>query len=261
MIITRSMHDEWLSNAYLVADEPGGTAIFLDAGAPVEPLVAKVEELGLTVTHIMLTHEHPDHIEHADALAMAYGAAMVRAGDVEDGYRLRTGGLELEAIATPGHCHPHFAWLVNGTDVFTGDALFAGTVGGTMHGGPDGLEFLRRSVMDRLMSLPHDIAVHPGHTDATSIGREWEENPFIRLWRGLDEPGDEPVDVLGTPGTALLRAPDYDGGSKVLVRLVDGMEAIVGGSRVAARGAATAAHGGGGSTLGSRGGAAGGADA
>ena len=80
-------------------------------------------------------------------------------------------------------------FVVNGGDVFTGDTLFKGSVGGVRAPGSTSFEDLRHSIMDVLMKLPHETRVHPGHTDPTTIGDEWESNAFVRLWRGLDEEG------------------------------------------------------------------------
>ena len=116
--------------------------------------------------------------------------------------------------------------------MLTADCLFKGTVGGTGGGGPTGYEDHRRSIMDRLMALPPETRVHPGHTLSTTIGDEWESNPFIRIWRGLDEEGGEPCRVRGEEATLVLWAPDYDGTNKAWVRYADGRDAIVGGSQV-----------------------------
>ena len=72
----------------------------------------------------------------------------------------------------------------------------------------------------------------PGHTDETTIGREWEENPFVRYWRGESASIDEAVRVGGEAATLVVWSPDYDGKGKALVRFADGREAIIGGSRV-----------------------------
>jgi hypothetical protein len=76
------------------------------------------------------------------------------------------------------------------------------------------------------------VRVLPGHTDETTIGREWEENPFVRYWRGAAPSIDEAVRVAGRDATLVVWSPDYDGKGKALVRFADGREAIVGGSRV-----------------------------
>jgi glyoxylase-like metal-dependent hydrolase (beta-lactamase superfamily II) len=111
--------------------------------------------------------------------------------------------------------------------VFTGDTLFKDSVGG------GDFEAIRRSVMDVLMGLPHAARVLPGHTDETTIGREWEENPFVRVWRGAEPEGDEPVRVEGRDATLVVWSPDYDGTGKAWIRFHDGENRIVGGSRIA----------------------------
>ena len=98
-------------------------------------------------------------------------------------------------------------------------------------GGGD-FEQIRASVMDVLMKLPAETRVLPGHTEETTIGREWEQNPFVRVWRGEDPEGTEKVSVGGRPGTLVVWSPDYDGKGKAWVRFDDGANAIVGGSRV-----------------------------
>src|SRR6185295_5262338 len=108
---------------------------------------------------------------------------------------------------------------------FTGDTLFKDSVGG------GNFEQVRESVMNVLMNLPPQTRVLPGHTDETTIGREWEENPFIRVWRGAEPEGTERVRVGGEDATLIVWSPDYDGGGKAWVRFDDGRDAIVGGSR------------------------------
>jgi hydroxyacylglutathione hydrolase len=83
------------------------------------------------------------------------------------------------------------------------------------------------------MKLPPETVVHPGHTDPTTIGDEWEENPFIRIWRGLDAEGDDRCSVQGESARLVLWGPDYDGGHKAWVRWDDsGRDDIVPGSVV-----------------------------
>jgi hydroxyacylglutathione hydrolase len=149
-------------------------------------------------------------------------------GHLGDGDVVTAGGLEITALHTPGHSAGHLAFLT-GDCCFTADVLFKDTVGGTLN---DSYESLHRSIMDVLMKLPPETRVLPGHTDATTIGDEWERNPFVRVWRGVDEPGDESCTVAGRPATQLLFAGDYDGGHKGYVRWEDGSHDIVPGSRV-----------------------------
>jgi glyoxylase-like metal-dependent hydrolase (beta-lactamase superfamily II) len=118
------------------------------------------------------------------------------------------------------------AFLAGGELVFTGDTLFRDAVGG---GDP---AEIRSSVMDVLMALPDAMRVLPGHTDETTIGRERERNPFVRVWSGAEPEGTERVRVSGRDATLLVWSPDYDGKGKAWVRFDGGGEAIVGGSRV-----------------------------
>jgi hydroxyacylglutathione hydrolase len=216
VLIERSMHPGYLSNAYLVADVEGGTAVFVDSGAPVDPLLAAAERWGVTPVAVLRTHGHHDHVEHEDELGVP-----VVTGDFE------AGGLSFRALPCPGHSDDGLSFAGGGV-VFTGDTLFRDAVGGTA----TEFEAVRRSVMDVLMALPHETRVLPGHTEETTIGREWEANPFVRVWRGADPEGTEPVRVGGEPAVLVVWSPDYDGKGKAWVRFNDGRDAIVGGSRV-----------------------------
>ena len=219
MIVGRSMHEGWLSNAFVLGDAPGGTAVFVDSGAPLEPLLELVERERLTPTHLLRTHTHPDHIEHEGELCESFGIPVVT-GD------LVTGGLSVRAIPLPGHSDDGVAFVVNDEVCFSGDVLFRDAVGG----GP--ADVVKRSVMDGLMTLPLGLRVLPGHTDETTIGREWESNPFVTYWRGVVPSLGERVRVAGDEAELVVWSPDYDGNGKALVRFADGREAIVGGSRV-----------------------------
>jgi hydroxyacylglutathione hydrolase len=212
------MHPRWLSNAYLVADDEGGSALYVDSGAPLEPLRAAAAHWRVTPELVLRTHSHPDHVEHEAELGLP-----VRTGAAE------VGGLRVEAIPTPGHSDDMVAFVVNEEAVFTGDTLFKDSVGG------GNFEQVRSAVMDVLMKLPSELRVLPGHTDETTIGREWEENPFVRVWRGVEAEGTEAVRVAGEDATLIVWSPDYDGGGKAWVRYADGRDAIVGGSRVERR--------------------------
>src|SRR5437870_2189763 len=209
------MHPGYLSNAYLVADQEGGVALYVDSGAPFEPLQQAANDWRVQPELILRTHAHADHVEHERELGLP-----VKTDGVE------VGGLRVEALPTPGHSDDMVAFVVNGEAVFTGDTLFKDSVGG------GNLEQVRRSVMDVLMKLPPETRVLPGHTDETTIGREWEENPFVRVWRGAQPEGSERVQVGGEEATLIVWSPDYDGGGKAWVRFDDGRDAIVGGSRV-----------------------------
>jgi glyoxylase-like metal-dependent hydrolase (beta-lactamase superfamily II) len=209
------MHPRYLSNAYLVADSEGGAAVYVDSGAPLEPLLAAAGRWQVEPELVLRTHAHGDHVEHEGELGLP-----VRTDGVE------VGGLRVEALPTPGHSDDMVAFVVNGEAVFTGDTLFKDSVGG------GNLDQIRGSVMDILMKLPPETRVLPGHTDETTIGREWEENPFVRVWRGVEPEESERVRVAGEEAILIVWSPDYDGGGKAWVRFSDGRDAIVGGSRV-----------------------------
>ena len=212
------MHPSWLSNAYLVADREGGEAAFVDSGAPLGPLRVAAERWQVEARWVLRTHGDADHVEHEDELGLE-----VVTGSIE------VGALRVEALPTPGHSDDHVAFVVDGA-VFSGDILFRDAVGG----GSD-VPAIRRSVMDVMMQLAPETRVLPGHTDETTIGREWEENPFVRFWRGVDAALDESCRIGGRDATLVVWSPDYDGKGKALIRFDDGREAIVGGSRVERR--------------------------
>ena len=206
------MHPGWLSNAYLAWDEATREAFFVDSGAPLEPLMQIVEREGLTVTTLLTTHTHTDHVAGDDELESRFGVRGTQSAPW------------VQSLATPGHAEDHVAFVVDGL-CFSGDLLFKDAVGG----GPDA-GVIRDSVL-KLMELPDETRVLPGHTDETTIGRERAENPFLRYWLA-GESVDEPCRVAGEEATLVVWSPDYDGKGKALVRLADGHEAIVGGSRV-----------------------------
>ena len=247
-MIFRVEQGDWLSNAYLIVDEPSGKGVLVDSNSVTDPLVEWAEREGTEITHVLLTHHHYDHVVGVEKLAARYDVPILAhsicaeevdavTGTIDDGDVLETGGLRIEAVHTPGHCADHLALKFGDSDCLTADVLFEGTVGGTGAPGATGLDDLRASIMDRLMSLPHETRIHPGHRRPSTIGTEWEQNPFIRLWRGLDEPTEQPCTVgpdddNRREATLLLWAPDYDGGNKALVRFEDGTETITGGSQV-----------------------------
>jgi glyoxylase-like metal-dependent hydrolase (beta-lactamase superfamily II) len=244
MILERSMHPQFLSNTYLVGDRPGGAGAVIDAGGPLEPLLEAAERHDLDITHILLTHHHYDHVCELPVLRERYPDAAVlihpleldlvegATGTLDGGETVRVGDLSVEALHTPGHTAGMLALVVDGSDVFTGDTLFKGSVGGVRAPGHTTYADLRSSIMDTLMALDHGMRVHPGHTDPTTIGEEWERNAFIRVWRGLDAEGDEQCTALGEPATLVLLGDDYDGGHKAWVRWPDGRDDIVPGSQV-----------------------------
>jgi hydroxyacylglutathione hydrolase len=242
MIVERSMSDGFLTNTYLVAAGPGSDAFLVDAGGPLDPLFAKADELNLNVTHILLTHHHHDHVldlgtaleRWPDAIVLAHPEERVpgSTGDLNPGDELEIGGLKIKAIHTPGHTSGMLNLLVDDQELFTGDTLFKGSVGGVRAPGSTSFADIKHSIMEVLLALPPETVIRPGHTDPTTVADEYEKNPFVRVWRGLDPEGDEQCTALGEPATLVLWGPDYDGGHKAWVRWPDGRDDIVPGSRV-----------------------------
>jgi glyoxylase-like metal-dependent hydrolase (beta-lactamase superfamily II) len=220
MLVERSMHPDWLSNAFVLAIE-GGPAVFVDSGADVAPLVEAVERWQATPVALLRTHAHHDHVENEDELVQRYAVPVL----AEPG-EWKWDGLEVRALATPGHSDDGLSFVVAEEIVATGDTLFRDAVGG------GNVDAVRRSVMEVLLELPDAMRVLPGHTDETTIGRERRENPFVRVWSGLEGEGTERVRVGGRDATLIVWSPDYDGKGKAWVRFDDGEEATVGGSRV-----------------------------
>jgi glyoxylase-like metal-dependent hydrolase (beta-lactamase superfamily II) len=220
MLVEKSMHLEWLSNAFLVAIEDG-PAVFVDSGADPAPLIEAAERWRAKPVALLRTHSHGDHVEHEAELAARYSIPVI----AEPG-EWEWDGLKVRGLATPGHSDDGLSFVIGDDLVATGDTLFLDAVGGGDVG------TVRRSVMDVLMALPDETRVLPGHTDETTIGRERRENPFVRVWSGAEDEGTEKVRVAGRDATLVVWSPDYDGKGKAWVRYDDGREATVGGSRV-----------------------------
>jgi glyoxylase-like metal-dependent hydrolase (beta-lactamase superfamily II) len=238
------MNEQWLSNTYLVADEHGSQAAIIDAGGPVEPLLDALHRMRFELTHVLLTHHHHDHVAELQKVLDRHPGTPVlihalerdlvprASGTIEPGQPIECGALRIEPLHTPGHTAGMISLLVDGADVFTGDTLFKGSVGGVRAPGHTTYADLKGSIMDKLLTLPPATRIHPGHTEPTTIGDELEDNPFVRIWRGLDAEGAEPCTALGEPATLVLMAEDYDGGAKAWVRWQDGSDDIVPGSQV-----------------------------
>ncbi|MCW3063614.1 MAG: fold metallo-hydrolase [Solirubrobacterales bacterium] len=242
MILERSLHPQFVSNTYLLADREGGTAVLIDAGGPVEGLLEAIDRHGVALSHVLLTHHHHDHVAELDRVLARRPGTPVLAHPLEDvsgktddwspGETLQTGGLTIEPLHTPGHTAGMLSLHVNGEAVFTGDTLFKGSVGGVRAPGHTTYADLKHSIMDVLLTLPPETVIHPGHTDPTTVAGELESNPFVRIWRGVDPEGTEPCTAMGQPATLILFARDYDGGHKAWVRWEDGSDDIVPGSQV-----------------------------
>ncbi len=251
MIVERSMHPDFLANTYVAGPAGGGEGFYVDAGGPVAPLIEQAAAAGITPTHVLLTHHHWDHVAELPQLVEAHPGIEVlidareRAllkdaapdleqhvtGEIAPGDRVTIGGVEVEVLHIPGHTSGMLGFLADG-ELFTGDTLFKGSVGGVRAPGSTSYEDLRSSIMDTIMGLPKETVLRPGHTDPSTVGDEWESNRFIRVWRGVDPEGDEECTALGEPARLVLLGDDYDGGHKAWIRWPDGRDDIVPGSKI-----------------------------
>ena len=179
---------------YLIGDPDTGKAAAVDPGFEPEQFLEISETEGLTITSILVTHGHPDHTGGMDRLQALTGAEIYGGADdniagaktLADGQTLLLGGLEISALATPGHSPGHFCYLCAGR-LITGDILFCGKVGGTGSFFPGSSARQEYDSLKELMKLPADTLVFPGHDyyggegqrPHSTIGFEKENNPFI----------------------------------------------------------------------------------
>ncbi len=246
MIVERTENPQWLSNAYLVADPEAGTGVLIDGNDELGPLLERAERDGIEITHILVTHPHGDHIaglaearkQLGNPPLVAHEATAAELDEevevtLADGDKLRAGSLEVEAIYTPGHAAGHLAFLDRRQRRLHRRRPLQGH--GRRHDGA-GRQRLRRpqGLGDAADGAAAGDPRPPRPPRADDDRRaEWESNPFVRIWRGLDATGEESVTVWDRPATLKLWAPDYDGGNKAWIVFGDSSEeAIVGGSQV-----------------------------
>ncbi|HEY6581802.1 MAG TPA: MBL fold metallo-hydrolase [Rubrobacter sp.] len=195
-------------NCYIIGDAESGVGALIDPGDEAARIAMAVEETGLEIGSIIVTHAHIDHVGavvglvdeyacpmlmHAEAEPMLEGlptqAMMMglRFGNVPtvdrhvaDEEVVEVGDLRFRSLYTPGHAPGHLAFYVEDERlVLSGDALFAGSVGRVdLPGGS--MEVLMRSIEESLLTLPDETIVYPGHGPRTTIGNERASNPFLQ---------------------------------------------------------------------------------
>ena len=196
-------------NCSILGDETSREAIVIDPGDDIARIVTLLEKHHLTVKQIIITHAHIDHIAGAHRLKELTGAPIlynqldlplvkmmdIQAGwlgiptpkvsapdeDLADGKTISIAGLSGTVIHTPGHTQGSSClYLPDQTLLIAGDTLFAGSIGRTDLPGGNTPQILK-SIHDRLLPLPDDIKVIPGHGANTTIGIEREDNPFLQM--------------------------------------------------------------------------------
>lgn len=194
------------ANCYLFACAETQKAVLIDPGAEGKKLFQWVSGKGLTVEYILLTHGHVDHIGAVDELRALLGDVVVgiHAGDAEmltdgrknlssyfgpsvvqreadvllhDGQEIIIGNEKIKVISTPGHSPGSICFLTS-EGLVSGDTLFAGSIGRTDFPGGS-LEQLLKGVEEKLLVLPEETMVFPGHGETTQIGKEKRDNPFL----------------------------------------------------------------------------------
>jgi hydroxyacylglutathione hydrolase len=195
-------------NCFILGDEASGAGAVIDPGEDAARIAMAVEQTELEIGSIIVTHAHIDHVGAVTALVDEYACPVLMHAEaepmlnqlptqammmglrfgkvpsvdryVEDEEVLEVGDLRLRSLYTPGHAPGHLAFYVEDEGfVLSGDALFAGSVGRVdLPGGS--MEVLMRSIEERLLTLPDETTVYPGHGPRTKIGDERVSNPFLQ---------------------------------------------------------------------------------
>ena len=195
-------------NCYVLGDEASGVGAVVDPGDEAARIAMAVEQTGLEIGSIIVTHAHIDHVGAVAALVDEYSCPVLMHAEAEpmleqlptqammmglrfgkvptvdhhigEGEMVEVGDLRLRPLYTPGHAPGHLAFYIEEEGlVLSGDALFAGSVGRVdLPGGS--MEVLMRSIEERLMTLPDETRVYPGHGPQTQIGNERVSNPFLQ---------------------------------------------------------------------------------
>jgi len=189
------------NNCYLVFDSKSQKGFLIDAPAPVDEILDFIKSRNLIISFIALTHAHFDHIAGLESLPFPFYIHRDDSGALnnsqlngsalfsqpfeinkkpclyEEGAPLYFGNYPIKIIHTPGHTPGGVSLKLNNW-LFSGDTLFSGSVGRTDIPGAS-QELIIKSIKEKLLILPPEIQVYPGHGESTTIGREAKSNPFL----------------------------------------------------------------------------------
>jgi hydroxyacylglutathione hydrolase len=179
-------YDNITVNAYLVWDPESREAVAFDTGADCAEMLARIESERLKVKLILLTHEHADHIADLQRLRERTGAPIFiserehaeGAQPIAEEKRFETGKLQIEARLTSGHSVGGMTYVIHGLAIpiaVAGDSLFAGSMGGGMVSYADAV----RNNLQKILTLPDETIICPGHGPMTTVGEEKKHNPFF----------------------------------------------------------------------------------
>jgi glyoxylase-like metal-dependent hydrolase (beta-lactamase superfamily II) len=192
-MIVKNFKVGWLStNCYIISCEETKEAAVIDPGmeskTEAEPILNYIKQNKLHVKYIINTHGHPDHISGNSYIKKATGAkTLIHESNpntvnadtkLHDGDTIKIGNIKLVVLHTPGHT-PDGISLLGENFVFTGDSLFAGSIGRTDFVGGSYKDLIK-SIKTKLMCLPDNFTVYPGHVGSTTIGNEKQYNPFLQ---------------------------------------------------------------------------------
>ena len=174
-------------NAFLTWIPGAEEAVIFDSGADASDIIAKVDELGLKVGAIFLTHTHGDHIADLDRLSASVGSPPIYvnrlerlsgASLIDEGCEISIGKLRINSLLTSGHSQGGTSFVVSGLSrplVIVGDSLFAGSMGGAPSAYEEALDNNRR----KILTLPDETVICPGHGPLSTVAEEKANNPFF----------------------------------------------------------------------------------
>ena len=179
-------YGEMTVNAYLIWDPATRDAVAFDTGADCGGMLQRIEKENLSVKFILLTHAHPDHVADLRRLKKETGASVFisdrepeeGAELISEGKRFRAGALEIEARLTWGHSPGGMTYVITGLSrpvAIVGDSLFAGSMGGGNVSYQDAV----RNNREKILTLPDETIICPGHGPLTTVGKEKRDNPFF----------------------------------------------------------------------------------